>query len=347
MPTQDDHAHKFEYLMPHGSPFDGEDLRSLYRALAGSPSRVDEAGEQFLTDFMPDTCGQTGALIDDWARLLGLPGALEADEWATYTDAEKQAAIVAKLNWRGQVNIDDLQVTMELLFDDAGVELRHLLHPPFAAGASGAGDGVGDAWVHVWTLEYMDNILAANPDEFEVWDNTDTVDDDFAQSPITMEQTADRLLMDVVAGDVAGSYIDLDAAPGDEVRVSMWVRTESGIKSFKLSILDCDGTVIDGVDTTVTPTWAKVEMQYRLSPGATTPQMQIYGLISETPRYIVSWAVAGIRNPRLEERAALLFPLNTVGEFHCKVENFAPEFLVDENGDLLFDDETGETLIDA
>ena len=348
MPTQDSHAHKLEYLMPHGAPFEGDDLRALYRALAGSPARVDAAAEQLLADFMPDTCGTTGAFIDDWARVLGLPGVLEADEWDTYTNAQKQAAIIAKLNWRGQVNINDLQATLELLFDDTAIELRHLLHPPFSAGDSGAGDGVGDAWVHVWTLEYMDNIVQANPDEFESWDNV-TVDDAYAASPITLDQTADRMLLGVVLGDLAGGGVDLGptAVAGALVRVTCWVRTEAGSKTCTLTIQDRDGVVLPGVVANITPTWAKLEYQATLNAGAGTPQMQLYGSVAETPQFVVSWAIAGVRNLRLEERAATLFPLNTVGEFHCKVENSTSTLLLDANGDLLFDPETGETLIDG
>lgn len=301
---------------------------------------IDDRAEELIAEALPTS---TGELLPEWEALVGLPDAFSG---SGLTEDQRRAEVLAKLRYLGQVNIHDLQETFAALFDDPDVLLMHHLHPAFVAGASGAGDGCGDAFQACWSLEYMDNILIDAPDGFEGWEDTAAVDDAFAQSPITLMQTADRVTLDVLSGDTAAAWSEFTADAGDPIRATIWARTESGSKYFAVGIRDRDGSTIGLIETTLTTTWAKIEVSATIGAGGSDPALIVFGHVSETPQFLLSWAMVGVRRPLLEARCRTLVPLNTAGEFLVKGETPAGLEIVDEDGEILID-EDGEELIDV
>lgn len=317
MPTANDHSAMLRRRLPVGPIWDGAGLDALLAALSEAPADVDAAAEQFLADFMPDTAGGTGALIDDWARVLGLPEGFESDAWfSTYTDAQKAAIIVAKLRGRVDPNLPNMQSIYEALFDDPNVILRHRVQPPFLVGLRGASWPVGDAWQSVWTLEYMTNLLTAEPDDFELWQvgANVTVVNDAAQSPVTAAPTAAQIdLPDYVDSDDQ-IYIEVGVGDNTELHFAVYFRAQAADTEITFTFFDRNN---DPHAETVRAVhaWARYILHVNSGSGVTIPYMTIRNESGSPQSYMLSFAVAGIRLPEFELRAQALAPINTVGVF--------------------------------
>lgn len=327
MTAQDDRTWELQALLPQGEPWeteDGEALYALLRSLAGEPARITAAGEQHLADFMPDTCGDSGTYIPDWARVLGLPEAFESDAWDSYTDAQKQAVIIAKLQVRADPNLPNLEQGFRDLFGDQTITLTHREHAPFECGVSGCGEGVGAAFQGVWTLRYMTSRLAYTPNDFANW--TRVTGGSISTSAATVPYGAQTLDADQVdlAGAVVSMYAPINStADGDDLRASIWLRiapSGSEIETVQIRLRQRDGATYDpAVTQTVTvknSLWQKYVINGSAGAGAFSPRLEVGVWTPSTAVDLqLAGAFAGIRNITLEQRAQTLAPFVTVGEF--------------------------------
>lgn len=309
----DAHAHANHARMPPADGlWDTENSDALMHALAGAAARVDHAMEQHLRDYFPQTCGQSGAYIADWARILGLPRPGQSEEWNAADNEGKAAMIRAALAQAGDPNITNLGSVARALFGEDAT-LSQGEHPPFLCGASGAGDGVGGDWSSVWTLRYMPNVLG-DLDDFSAWDSSAHVAD-ASQSPRTLDATADQLTgtADVPTG-LDEIHKDLtDVTDGDHLRLSVWFRSADTIKDFRIALLDRNGDLQLSDTVNAKPDlWQKLALLVDAGAGATTPQMWV---LWDGGDMFLSYAVAGVRAPGREVSMTLAAPVNTQGEF--------------------------------
>lgn len=350
MPDQDAHHHKLLALLPRGTPWEGADVVSLARALAGDPARVDAAAEQLLEDFMPDTCGVTGAFIDDWARLLGLPEVCESDAWQTYTDAQKQAAIIAKLRFQGLVNQPELELTFQAKAGSEDAQLYHHVTPPPTAGAGYAGGPLyGPQWAATWFFEYMPDILDGFPDDFAAWTPTTdaAANNNEHSSPATMAVTA----AEVVYSDV-NEHIAQDLNPVNpldhNVQFDVWIKAiSSGEPSIAIQYERRDGTTTDSIIYQLTDTWVRIVHVENIGAGDEQARVRIIG---SNCTIAVSWAIAGSRDDGLECAVSHLPPINTTGVYEVIGALFGglggDELVDDLDDELLVDDLDSEVLTD-
>lgn len=317
---QDTHTAMLQARLPEGSIWeteDGEDFYALLRSLSGSPETVDDAMDQHLEDFLPDTCGVTGTYIPDWARLLDLPQSFESDAWDGYTDAQKQAVIIAQLQNRGDPNLPNVQDALRELFDDATIVLTQGEHPSWGMNVSGCTDGIGDEWVAVWTLRYMDRAITPAQDDFAAWDTPGTVVNNAAQSPVTLALTADKVTPG--GGDFVDTAIN-GTANGDTVRATVWFRSADTAKEITVRVKDRAGAIVASLTTDASPTlWQKASLVVEVGTGGSDPLFQIFW--DTGGDLYLSGAGAGIAQPATEARAQTMVPFVTTGEFFVKGED--------------------------
>jgi uncharacterized protein YmfQ (DUF2313 family) len=318
MTALDDRTHELQALLPDGPPWEtepGEDLYALLRSMAGEPVRIADAGDQHLADFMPDTCGDTGAYIPDWGRVLALPQAWESDAWDGYTDAQKQAVILAHLQNRADPNQPNLEAAFRALFDDLTILLTVGEHPTFLCGASGAGEGIGAHFQAVWSLRYMDHAMNATPDDFSTWDDTGTA----VITPDVGGTVADRLAAGSPTEQITASIGG--TADGDSLRFSVWVRAFGSDTPFTVTLRDRNGDPAGAQAITAkADLWQKIVILASAGTGAGSPLVDLTweGTVD------LAGAYAGVRAPALEYRAQQMTPLVTFGEFLVKGEAFSP-----------------------
>lgn len=95
--TATDYLRQLQALLPLGPAWPKDDdatLTRLLQALAGELARVDGRALQLVEEADPRT---TGELFADWERVAGLPDACAEAFGGEQTQAQRRAALVAKL----------------------------------------------------------------------------------------------------------------------------------------------------------------------------------------------------------------------------------------------------------
>lgn len=306
MPSRDDHVQQFIARLPEGEVWprgtDGTwSYDELMRSLCGEAATVDTDALDFLAQFLPDLAVGLDPFITDWERLLGLDG----------TATDQHAAVVAKLRGNGQVNRPDLEIVLQGLGGSALIVLLHHLYPPFVAGAGVAGGSDWtDQWAATWICEYMPDVLDRAPDD--AWDGSG-VTPNFAQSPVTLAQTAQRKIF---ASDIISAYFT--AVDDSDVYFSCWIRTLSGSGSVDLNFIGRDAVPTTPLTLALTSTWAKAYYRANVGSGGNTPLVQLAGT---TETILLSWSNAGVVDETFETAARKLFPINQTGVFNVIGEN--------------------------
>lgn len=323
--TQADRAHELLSLLPTGPVWDtqeGEALYSMVYAISGEALRIEDAGAQHLQDFMPDTCGETGTYIDDWARVLGLPQSWESDAWDTYSDEQKQAEIIAQLQVRSDPNLPNLEAGFRELFLDETATLTQREMPDFLVGSSTCGDPLGAHWQGVWHWRYMEQALSGvtDADDFSQWDTHPTVTANQAQSPTHIEEGSGAA--DLVATGILITAI-LGTVNGSAIRFVVWYRSaEADNVSADLIVHGRDDDPVYTRTLNAKPDlWQKVVVLVDdVGEGSSDPSV----VLNLSGDLYMAGAYAGVRKTGLEGRAQALSPLVTTGEFMVKGEDLDP-----------------------
>lgn len=314
-------------LLPPGPMFDTDSAGwvALLLALGAEPARVDDDAEQFLEDFMPDTVDVSGAMLEDWERVLGLDGTAE----------DRGAAIRAKLLGNGAVDRASLEAVMRAMRgDDTTLRLLHGLYPPFVCDVGACGDGCGDAWAAAWTCEYIANAIVEGSDDFEAWDQTGTVTvaNAQAQSPRTESTTAGQVTL------AAGAQISVNVPQmpsGSTVRASLWLRAVGTPEpEVSVGLQGRDNTYREIFNGPVNGCWGKIAGSALAGTGGNVVRLQIRATGAGVDLY-ASWARAGLRDLEFETRAAALAPINTAGEWAVKGEYAGAVEALTLDGDLI------------
>lgn len=138
-------------LLPFGlawNPTPNGLMDKLLCALAKMPSRVEKRGLTLIEEMDVRT---TEELLDDWERVLGLPGDCDEDPPTTLED--RREAAHAKLTGRDEINEGFfLNLAEDLGYPGATIRPEH---NPFQMGVSVMGDSFysdGGHWTYTFTL---------------------------------------------------------------------------------------------------------------------------------------------------------------------------------------------------
>lgn len=316
----------------------------LIDALTRYPADLDARARELL-DELPDT---TSELLASWEALLGLPGECEAEAYASYSEAQRRAAVLAKIRGRGNPDLPSLQEDFRTRASNASALLLQGLFPACAVGLCGVGDGIGSGlWPSVWVFEYMPDVLDPGEDEFSSWSvvGAVTVTDDTYQSPATLEQTAADVDYSGSGSLIGG--LTLSNSLDHEVYFSLYARAESGTEQLSISFGKRDGSVSAPQVFDLTETWVKLTYSALIGVGASAPDVR---LSAANASFRLSWAWAGERDAALECYTQERDPINCVGLFGVINEystSGAAELVDDIDSETLLDDVDLEILIDG
>lgn len=353
-----DYQKTFYPRLPRGECWpeqEGEmpDWDALISAFAQYAALIDASAETLLGELIPSTSTPTAAgLLNDWLELAGLPAPCETKAWASYTDDQKRAALLAKLQARGAVDRASIQDVLRTLRADPNVVLRNRAQKLFVIGSTPIGSAaIGSAYQAAWRALYMPNVLAGlpvAPDEFEAWANISSITENSFGSPVTLGQTADRVTPSVTGGGLSAIWLELPGLPDDQtIQLSVWARTpeDAGTKGCQLLFIN---KVADSFSVSVqlTECWHRLELRAPIGSGGGNAFFFVAGPTSETPEFLLSWATAGIVDPGLECRANELGPLNTTPVYDV-IALPGLELSDDISGGTIIDDITLEEVIDA
>jgi len=151
MPTEariTEHRQQLDQLLPPGLLWTrrpGSNREKLLTAIAAESARFEELTLALIDEADPRT---TSDLLDEWEAYVGLPDPCVPTS-ITFTDDERRAQIVARLNANGgqsrQFFID--------LAAAIGFTITITEFTTFQVGISGAGDPVGgETWVYAWQV---------------------------------------------------------------------------------------------------------------------------------------------------------------------------------------------------
>lgn len=279
------------------SAFDG-----LIRALCVEHARVDAAALYLLDTIIPDNANTD---LDAWERLVGAPP-------VNMTDEERLERIRGILRAISAVDRAAIQDAIRALSGYPGAMLYDRGRPSFVAGAGNAGDSCGEHG-HQWLCELYPNTMAAEPDDFESWGSFDTVVNEDAQSPVTLDQTAASATFDGLAASV-----EFEAPDNAEGYASFWIKPAVDKTLYvQFAGRDSISTTPQLVDLTA-GLWHRVEYRNSVGAGSSTPSLMLS--VSGAFACKLSWAVAGIRDAALEARISALTQIHTRGLFGVQGE---------------------------
>jgi len=149
--TTEDYKPTVAQLLPLGLAWKvkpGGFMEKLLCALSKEPSRVEKRGLDLIEEMDVRT---TEELIDDWERVLGLPGDCDPNPPTLLED--RQEAAHAKLTSRDEINAGFF-ITLAANLGYPGATIR-TEYDPFQMGVSAMGDAFfsdGGHWTYTWTL---------------------------------------------------------------------------------------------------------------------------------------------------------------------------------------------------
>lgn len=309
MPSKQDHADSFARRLPSGEAWpdntDGTwEYDALIRALSSEPAEVDTDILELAENFFPDTSVD---FLPDWERLLDLSK-------GSLSDAERQAQILAAL--RRSTSRADRASIESVLRARRGDDTLCVLHKLFSCFR--AGDGAGGAcWgpqgEATYVCEYMADVLAADPADFESWTSASFV---FVNGAVNGPRSGIAGAATAVCGSFFGTHTlsaEIAAANGVQVYASIWVRSLYA-QTITAGILQRDGaTVTDEQTITAGTTWVKLTFRGTAGTGADNPLLCLS--VTGAADLELDYAVAGIRDASFEAYAATLPHLGTTGEF--------------------------------
>ncbi len=282
------------------SAFDG-----LIRALCVEHARVDAAALYLLDTIIPDNANTD---LDAWERLVGAPP-------VNMTDEERLERIRGILRAVSAVDRASVESAIRALSGYPGAVLYDRGRPSFAAGSGNAGDSCGEHG-HQWLCELYPNLLSVAYDDFESWTGFDTVANDDAQSPVTLDQTAAEVSFDFSDAP----HVSFSAPDGAEGYCSFWVKPATD-ETLSVRFIQRDGSTLStllSVELTA-DLWHRIEYRAGVGTGGSDPQVRL-----STPGSLtfckLSWAVAGIRDAALEARISALTQIHTRGIFGIQGE---------------------------
>lgn len=312
------HTHALHGLSPTGGVFDTQGYDLILRCLAGAAARVDDTAEGALQAYMPDTCAITGDLIPEWAEFLSLPAPEDSAAWALYTDAQKQAAILARLRAIVAISRVDLEAAFREYRNDPALVIIDRAEDVCEVGTAEAGDGCGTgAWAATWLCEYMDDILTPARDDFEAWTGTGVATNDSHGSPATEDATAAEVVLD--AGEYIQGVIVPVPAEDHAIRFAIYARADAGTATLRVHVQHRHGEVTTQ-DFDLTETWTRITWEGLVGEGATAPFIRLTNPGSTTKTYRVSWAFAGSKDSAFESWALAQDQIHFYGVFAVKGE---------------------------
>ena len=147
----DDYKASIQKFLPFGLAWNikkGGLMDKLYCAMAYEPSRVERRGRDLIEEMDVRT---TQELLEDWERVLGLPG--DCSPVVVQTDDDRREAAHAKLANKSSSN-EQFFLDLAANLGYPGATIRHE-HNPFECGISACGDalqGWQGGWTYTWTL---------------------------------------------------------------------------------------------------------------------------------------------------------------------------------------------------
>ncbi len=319
-----EYARLFVSLLPPGEAWPHETdeaskFDDLIRALSQEPARVEADGLLVLDSLIPDN---ENTDLDAWERLVGGPD-------TELTDEERLARIRGILRASGDVNLESLQAAFELLADDPDIILYNRARPSFEVGLSNVGDAVGDFSAY-WLVELYDDLLqealtgtwATRSGSVAVLVNNEL-------SPVSLTMTADQYTMG--AGAEIENAFDVAVADDETVYASVWVKP-STTGTVEFSLADKAGALQTTAFELTGGLWHKLMIEESVGSGGSD-----LALVLSTPSALVihvSWGVAGVKDPELEQRMIALTQIHTRGVFGVKTEYAT--LLAQDNAEVVY-----------